>query len=99
SYFATYIAPRGLDLVYVSYDAYADVHTERTQKHVALDEVVLPDVEELAHAMQHCTGTTCTSDDHAFRFTFKPTSAGVLLTQLAIDDLPPCHDSAAIPQP
>ncbi|HTR50460.1 MAG TPA: hypothetical protein VMJ10_07100 [Kofleriaceae bacterium] len=107
SYFSTYIAPRGLQLVEVSYDPYSDsdpdgdgdIHTEHKKQLVPLDEVVLPDVEDLVIAMHHCTGTTCSSDDHAYHFTFKPTSAGLLLSQLEIDELAPCHDTAAIPQP
>ena len=107
SYFPTFLPPRGFELVEVSYDPYSDsdpdgdgdIHTEHKKQLVPLDEAVLPSVEDLVGAMQHCAGTTCTSDDRAYHFTFKPTSAGVLLTQLEIDELPPCHDTSAIPQP
>jgi hypothetical protein len=105
SYFPTFIASRGLDLVRVSYDAYSDsdpdgdgdVHTEHHSELVPAGEAVLPDVEELVRAMKHCTQTVCRSDDHEFRFTLKPGAGGLVLSRLEIIELPPCAAKPAIP--
>jgi hypothetical protein len=104
SYFPTYIAAKGLELVKVSYDPYSDsdldgdgdVHTAHERQLVSLDEVVLPEVEDLVRAMAHCTGTACRSESREFRFTFRPFSGGLLLTRLEVAELPPCSPSGAM---
>lgn len=101
SLFASYLPPRGLELVKVAYDPYGDVdtdgdgdpHTERTIDLVARDEAVLPELDDLIRALHHCTGTTCRSDDREFRFTFKPGGDGeLLIRRLEVIELPPCAD-------
>src|SRR5262249_15335772 len=62
-----FVAPRGLERVVVTYDPFGEVdtdgdgdpHTETARDLVKRDEAVLPDIDELVHAMQHCKGTTC----------------------------------------
>ena len=98
SYLPGYIPAAGLELVRVTYDSYSDPHTESHTDIVKPDEVVLPEIEDLVRAMHHCTGTTCTSDDHEFRFTFKPQAGTMLLTRLEVIERPPC-DKQAIPSP
>lgn len=107
SYFPTYLPTHGLELVTVGYDPYStsdpdgdgDIHTAHTSELVKLDEAVLPETEDLARAFHHCTGTVCRSDDREFRFTFTPGAGGLLLSKLAITELPPCEDKPAIPTP
>jgi hypothetical protein len=99
SYFPTYLPTRGLELVRVSYDPYSDadpdgdgdIHTEHTRQLVQLDEAVLPEIEDLERAMQHCKGTVCRSDDREFRFSFQPGAGGLLLAKLEMVELPPCR--------
>lgn len=99
SYLLGYIPPRGLDLVKVTYDPYNDVdtdgdgdpHTERTATLVPRDEVMLPELEDLVRAMRSCTGTTCTSEEREFRFSFKPGAGGeLMLSRLEVVERPPC---------
>jgi hypothetical protein len=99
SYFPTYLPTRGLEMVQVSYDPYSDadpdgdgdIHTEHQRRILKPDEAVLPEIDDLEHAMRHCQGTACRSDDHEFRFTFQPGAGGLLLSKLEMVDLPPCR--------
>ncbi|HEX4417950.1 MAG TPA: hypothetical protein VH165_08625 [Kofleriaceae bacterium] len=76
SLLASYLPARGLERVTVTYDALSEVdpdgdgdpHTTHSAELVARGEAVLPEIEELVHAMQHCAGTVCSSDDRDFRF-------------------------------
>lgn len=99
SYLLGYVPPRGLDVVKVTYDPYNDVdtdgdgdpHTERTATLVPRDEVVLPELEDLVRAMRSCNGTTCTSEEREFRFSFKPGAGGeLMLSRLEVVERPPC---------
>jgi hypothetical protein len=61
---------------------------------VPRDEVVLPEVESMIKAFTACAGTTCKSNDHEFRFGFKPGPGGDLLLQrLELIERPPCPGS------
>jgi hypothetical protein len=94
SYLLGYVPAKGLELVTVAYDPYSetdddgdgDPRTVRTTTVVPRSEVVLPEIEDLARAMAHCTGTVCRSDDREFRFTFK----GDQLRRLEVVERPPC---------
>lgn len=94
SYLLGYVPAKGLELVTVTYDQYSDTdddgdgdpHTQHTTTLVPRSEVVLPEVEDLARAMTHCTGTVCRSDEREFRFTFK----GDQLRRLEVVERPPC---------
>jgi len=98
SLFASYLPARGLELARVVYDPYNEVdtdgdgdpHTERTTDLIDRDLAVLPEVDDLIVALRHCTGVTCTSDDHQFKFTFKSQGAGLVLWKLEVVDRPPC---------
>jgi hypothetical protein len=88
------VPPRGLDLVKVTYDPYGeedpdgdgDPHTERTVMTVPRGEAMLPDIEDLVRAFEHCTGNTCRSEEHDFRFTWK----GAFLHRIEEIERPPC---------
>lgn len=105
SFLLGYVPKKGLEVATTTYDEYNDVdtdgdgnpHTETKAVIVPRDEVMLPEVEDLVRAFEHCNGTTCRSDDREFRFVFK----GGLLTRLEIIELPPCKatSKAAIPNP
>jgi len=94
SYLLHFIPQKGLELVTVTYDEYSDPPTTRTATLVPRNEVVLPEVEDLSRAMRHCTGTTCRSDDHEFKFSFKPAGGELLLQRLEISERPPCKNTA-----
>lgn len=99
SLLATYVPPKGLERVVVEYDALSDVdadgdgdpHTRRTIDLVPRTELVVPEATDLARAMKQCTGTTCTSADHEFRFTFKPLNGELWLSRLEVIERPPCR--------
>lgn len=102
SYLLGYVPAKGIDLVRVTYDPYndtdtdgdGDVHTERVLTAVPRDEVVLPEVESMIKAFGSCSGTTCKSDDHEFRFGFKAgPGADLLLQRLEVIERPPCPGS------
>ena len=112
SYLLGYVPAKGLEVVHVEYDPYNDadtdgdgnVFTETTTTLVPRNEVVLPELEDLARAMQRCTGpgpkgsgagrrstTTCSSDDRDFKLGLKPGPAGeLLLTRIEVIERPPC---------
>ena len=91
SYLPTYLPARGLELVTEAYDPLEDPPVTRTDTLVPQGEAVLPEIDDLVRAMQHCTGTTCQGTDHAFHFTFRPGAGGLLLAKLEVHDLPPCQ--------
>jgi len=99
SYLLGYVPASGLDLVRVTYDPYSDVdtdgdgdpHTARTTEHVSRDEVVLPELEDLIRALHSCKGTVCTSDEHEFRFTWKPQGGEMILSRIEVIERPPCR--------
>jgi hypothetical protein len=94
SFLLGYVPAKGLEIVTVTYDQYSDVdddgdgdpHTQHTTTLVPRSEVVLPEVEDMARAMTHCTGSVCRSEDREFRFTFK----GDQLRRLEVVERPPC---------
>lgn len=94
----TYVPARGLERVTITYDALSDddsdgdgdPHTTHTAELVARGETVLPEIEDLARAMQHCTGTICVSDDHEFRFVWQRFGSELLLSRIELADRPPC---------
>lgn len=91
SYLPGYVPAAGLDLVRVTYDEYADPHTTETTDHVARDQVVLPELEDMLRALAHCTGSVCTSEEHEFRFGWKPGPGGdLLLARIDVVERPSC---------
>ena len=103
SLLASYVPARGLERIAVTYDPLGEIdsdgdgdpHTTHETTLVPRAEVVVPDVEDLARAMTHCTGTTCSSDDREYRFSFRMGE----LFRLEIADRPPCLDKPEIPAP
>ena len=97
--FTSFVPPRGLELVNVTYDAYSDVdtdgdgdpHTNRTNELVDRSHVELPDLPDFLGALRHCVtkglGTTCSSEDHDFKLVWK----NGLLARLEIIEKPPCQ--------
>jgi len=55
---------------------------------------VLPELEDLVRAMQHCTGTICVSDDHEFRFVWQRSGGDTVLSRIELADRPPCAPAA-----
>jgi hypothetical protein len=90
-----YVPAHGLERMTITYDALSeddpdgdgDPHTTHTAELVPRAEAVLPELEDLARAMQHCTGAICVSDEHEFRFVW--TRAGEL-SRIELADRPPC---------
>ena len=93
-----YLPARGLERTTITFDALSeddpdgdgDIHTTHTADLIARDEAVLPELEDLVRAMQHCTGTICVSDEHEFRFVWKPVAGALALTRIELADRPPC---------
>lgn len=93
-----YLPARGLERVTITYDPLSetdddgdgDPHTTHHAELVPRSEAVLPEIEDLIRAMQHCTGTICVSDDHEFRFVWRPVGGEVVLTRIELADRPPC---------
>lgn len=98
SLLASYLPARGLERVTIAYDALSDTdpdgdgdpHTTQTVELVARDDAVLPELEDLARAMQRCTGAICVSDDHEFRFVWKSIGGQLMLIRLDVAERPPC---------
>ena len=94
----SYLPARGLERATITYDALSeddpdgdgDIHTTHAAELVARAEAVLPELEDLVRAMQHCTGTICVSDDHEFRFVWKAIAGTLVLTRIELADRPPC---------
>jgi hypothetical protein len=118
SLLSTYVPARGLERVTITYDPLSEIdsdgdgdpHTTQTAELVTPGEAVLPEIEDLARAMRHCTGVVCVSDDHEFRFVWtratkhaaatsspagKPRPGELLLSRLELTDRPPCPASKA----
>jgi hypothetical protein len=102
SLLSTYLPARGLERITITYDPLSDTdtdadgdpHTTHTAELVARGDAVLPELEDLVRAMQHCTGAICVSDDHEFRFVWapagKPGGGEVVLSRIELADRPPC---------
>jgi hypothetical protein len=100
SYLLGYVPPKGLELVTVTFDPYNDVdddgdgdpHTVRTTTHVARNEVLLPEIEDLVRALGNCSQTaTCRSSQREYTFGWKPGPGGeLLLSRLQVAERPPC---------
>jgi hypothetical protein len=97
-----YVPARGLERMTIAFDPLSeddpdgdgDPHTTHTAELVPRAEVVLPELDDLVRAMQHCTGTICVSDDHEFRFVFRPFGGETMLSQIELADRPPCTPAA-----
>ena len=97
-----YLPARGLERITITYDPLSeddpdgdgDIHTTHTADLIARDEAVLPELEDLVRAMQHCTGTICVSDEHEARFVWKAISGTLVLTRIELADRPPCATPA-----
>jgi hypothetical protein len=99
SYLLGYVPAKGLEQVEIAYDPYSDTdadgdgdpHTERTVTLVPRDQVVLPQVELMIEAFDHCKDTVCVAQDQQFRFGFERGPVGdLILTRLEIAEQPPC---------
>jgi hypothetical protein len=101
SLLASYLPPRGLERVAISYDPLSEVdldgdgdpHTVHTLDLVPRSEAVLAELPDLIRAMQHCTGSICVSDDHEFHFVWSRAAASggeLVLTRIEIAERPPC---------
>jgi hypothetical protein len=96
----TYVPPRGLERVVITYDPLSDVdsdgdgdlHTTHSAELVPRADAMLPEIEDLVRAMQHCTGAICVSDDHEFRFVSRPFGGELMLSRIELADRPPCQD-------
>jgi hypothetical protein len=99
SLLSSYLPARGLERVTITYDPLSDTdsdgdgdpQTTHTAELVARGDAVLPELEDLIRAMQHCTGAICVSDDHEFRFVWVRTGGELLLSRLELADRPPCQ--------
>lgn len=93
-----FVPTRGLEIATITYDALGDVdtdgdgdpHTERALVLAPREDLALPEIEDLIRALRQCTGTTCTSPDREFRFTFKPVRGALALTRLEVAERPAC---------
>jgi hypothetical protein len=102
SLLASYLPARGLERITITYDALSEVdsdgdgdpHTTHDADLVARGEAVLPEIEDLVRAMQHCTGTICVSDDHEFRFVWSRSGGELVLSRIELADRPPCLPGA-----
>jgi hypothetical protein len=94
----TFAPPKGLERITVAYDPLSEVdtdgdgdpHTQRSADLVPRDELVVPEIDDMARAMHRCTNTTCASDDREFRFGFKPVGGELYLYKLEVVERPPC---------
>ena len=61
-------------------------------KHIkAWQQVAMPEIEDLLRALAHCTGSVCTSEEHEFRFGWKPGPGGdLLLARIDVVERPSC---------
>jgi hypothetical protein len=98
SLLASYLPARGLERITITYDPLSetdsdgdgDPHTTHSAELIARGEAVLPELEDLVRAMLHCTGAICVSDDHEFRFVWRPIAGELVLTRIELADRPPC---------
>ena len=99
----TYVPAHGLARVTITYDPVADddpdgdgdPHTTHTAELIPRGEAILPELEDLVRAMQHCTGAICVSDDHEFRFVWAPSGGETLLVRIELAERPPCTPGKA----
>jgi hypothetical protein len=97
-----YVPARGLERMTITYeplseddaDGDGDPHTSHTAELVPRAEAMLPEIEDLVRAMQHCTGAICVSDDREFRFVWQRSGGGALLARIEIADRPACAPAA-----
>ena len=97
-----YVPKRGLERMTITFDPLSDddpdgdgdPHTSHTAELVPRAEAVLPELEDLVRAMQHCTGTICVSDDHEFRFVWQRSGGDTVLSRIELADRPPCAPAA-----
>jgi hypothetical protein len=97
----SYLPARGLERIAVTYDPLGEVdtdgdgdpHTTHEATLIPRKQAAVPDPEDVASAMAHCTGTSCVSESREYRFTFKSGE----LTRLEIAERPPCLDRPAVP--
>ena len=100
SLLATYLPARGLERTTITYDPLSEIdsdgdgdpHTAHTADLVPRGEAVLPELEDLARAMQHCSGSICVSDEHEFRFAWQPVGGETMLSRIELADRPPCTE-------
>lgn len=98
SLLASYLPARGLERITILYDPTSeddrdgdgDPHTTHTAELVARGDAVLPELEDLVRAMQHCTGAICVSEEHEFRFVWARSGGQLLLGRIEVADRPPC---------
>ena len=103
----SYVPPRGLERVEVTYDPLSDTdsdgdgdpHTARKADLVPRGEVTLPDLDDLVRAMSSCKGAVCSTETREFRFQLKPMGGELMLTRIEDVELPPCQDKPAQPGP
>jgi len=69
-----YVPAKGLEKIEIDYN----------------DELVVPEIDEVVRAMRHCKGTTCSTRERDFKFSFKPVGDGLNLFRLEIIERPPC---------
>jgi hypothetical protein len=86
----TFVPTKGLERIDITYDPYDDPHTAQTANLVARGELVMPEIEDVVRAMRRCKGTTCSTSERDFRFSFKPGADGLQLFRLEIIERPPC---------
>lgn len=104
SLLATYVPARGLERIAITYDPLSEIdsdgdgdpRTTHTAELVPRADAVLPEIEDLVRAMQHCTGAICVSEDREFRFVWRPSGKEVLLSRIEIADRPPCTDGKRV---
>jgi hypothetical protein len=97
-----YVPARGLERMTITFDPLSeddpdgdgDPHTTHTAELVPRAEAVLPEIEDMVRAMQHCTGNICVSDDHEFRFVVRSFGAELMLVRIELADRPPCTPTA-----
>jgi hypothetical protein len=93
-----FVPPHGLERIEVAYDPLGEVdddgdgdpRTRQTAELVPRAALVVPEAEDLVRAMRHCQGTTCTSDDREFRFSWRRAGGQLVLYRLVIAERPPC---------
>ena len=94
----SYLPPKGLERVKVTYDALSDIdpdgdgnpHTEQSIDLVPRAEAVMPELDELARALASCKGTTCRTESHEIVFGFRAIGGEQMLHRLDIVERPPC---------
>ncbi len=88
----SWVPARGLERVTFTIDPLSETDpTTQAAELVKRDDAVLPEIEDLVHAMAHCTGTVCVSEDREYRFVWKPDPGGLALFGLEVADRPPCQ--------